>query len=134
MRVRILLQIALDDGAFGAAEEVATLVKGAGRLEEVGLSLADSKAVLAGLQRRLVGLQAAARVEAVDQVRWDGPHAFRGPVVDEIRGNHQQSINLVITKGGQGLALMITIIRRIHEDRQVACCSCRLQRRVQHGY
>ena len=63
MRVRILLQIALDDGAFGAAEEVATLVKGAGRLEEVGLSLADSKAVLAGLQRRLVGLQADARVE-----------------------------------------------------------------------
>jgi hypothetical protein len=60
MRVRILLQVAPDDGNFGATEKVATLAKGADRLEEVGLSLADGKAVLAGLQRRLVGLQTAA--------------------------------------------------------------------------
>ena len=63
MRVRILLQVAADDGAFGEAEEVATFTKGTDRLEEVGLSLAESKTLLGSLQRRLVGLQAAARVE-----------------------------------------------------------------------
>ena len=63
MRVRILLQTAPDDGEFGAAEEVATFEKGADRLEEVGLSLAEAKALLGDLQHRLVGLQAAAHVE-----------------------------------------------------------------------
>jgi hypothetical protein len=63
VRVRILLQTAPDDGAFGAAEEVATFEKGADRLEEVGLSLAEGKAVLAALQRRTVELQAAAWID-----------------------------------------------------------------------
>ena len=63
MRVRILLQVAPEDGAFGEAEEVATFEKGVDRLEEVGLSLAEGKTVLGGFQRRLVGLQAAAHVE-----------------------------------------------------------------------
>ena len=63
MRVRILLQVAPEDGAFGEAEEVATFEKGADRLEAVGLSLAEAKALLGGLQHRLVGLQAAAHVE-----------------------------------------------------------------------
>jgi hypothetical protein len=63
MRIRILLQVAPDDGDFGVAEEVATLAKGVDRLEEVGLSLADGKAVLGGLQHRLVGLQVAAHAE-----------------------------------------------------------------------
>ena len=62
MRVRILLQTAPDGGEFGAAEEVVTFEKGAGRLEEVGLSLAEGKAALGGLQRHLVGLQAEAHV------------------------------------------------------------------------
>ena len=63
VRVRILLQVAPEDGAFGEAEEVATFEKGVDRLEEVGLSLAEGKTVLGGFQRRLVGLQAAAHVE-----------------------------------------------------------------------
>ena len=63
MRVRILLQVAPENGAFGEAEEVATFEKGVDRLEEVGLSLAEGKTVLGGFQRRLVGLQAAAHVE-----------------------------------------------------------------------
>jgi hypothetical protein len=63
VRVRILLQVAPENGAFGEAEEVATFEKGVDRLEEVGLSLAESKTVLGGFQRRLVGLQAAAHVE-----------------------------------------------------------------------
>jgi hypothetical protein len=62
VRVRILLQTAPDDGEFGAAEEVAAFEKDADRLEEVGLSLAEGKAVLGGLQRRIVELQAAAWV------------------------------------------------------------------------
>ena len=40
MRVRILSQVAPDDGEFGAAAEVATFAKGVDRPEEVGLSLA----------------------------------------------------------------------------------------------
>jgi hypothetical protein len=63
VRVRILLQVAPDDGAFGEAEEVATFEKGAGQLEEVGLSLAEGKALLAAIQRRTVALQATAHVE-----------------------------------------------------------------------
>jgi hypothetical protein len=63
VRVRILLQVAPENGAFGEAEEVATFEKGVDRLEEVGLSLAEGKTVLGGFQRRLVGLQAAAHVE-----------------------------------------------------------------------
>jgi hypothetical protein len=63
VRVRILLQTAPDDGAFGEAEEVATFEKGADRLEEVGLSLAEGEAVLAALQRRTVELQAVAWIE-----------------------------------------------------------------------
>jgi hypothetical protein len=62
VRVRILLQTAPDDGEFGPAEEVVTFEKGADRLEEVGLSLAEGKAALGGLQRHLVGLQAEAHV------------------------------------------------------------------------
>src|SRR5690349_16357059 len=64
VRARILLQVAPDDGAFGEAEEVATFAKGADRLEAVGLSLAEGKAVLAAVQHRIVELQAAARVAA----------------------------------------------------------------------
>jgi hypothetical protein len=63
VRVRILLQVAAEGGDFAAAEEVATFEKGTDRPEEVGLSLAESKAVLAAVQRRTVELQAAAWVE-----------------------------------------------------------------------
>ena len=58
MRVRILLQIATDDGLAGEIEELASLTKEVGRPEEVGLSLAESKTLLAAVQRRIVSTQA----------------------------------------------------------------------------
>ena len=54
MRVRILLQITPDDGAPGDVEEVASLDKSVERAEDIGLSLAESKALLAAAQHRIV--------------------------------------------------------------------------------
>jgi hypothetical protein len=62
MRVRILLQISDDDGAAGAAgaiEEVTVFEKAMERPEDIGLSLAESKALLAAIQQRPVAAQAA---------------------------------------------------------------------------
>ena len=56
MRVSILLQIT-DDGAYGSTEEVAAFEKATERPEDVGLSLADGKALLAAVQRRVVQAQ-----------------------------------------------------------------------------
>ena len=64
MRVRILLQVAPDDSGFGEAEEVTTFEKGTERLEEVGLSLVEGKAVLVAIQRRIIELQAMAKAKA----------------------------------------------------------------------
>ena len=60
MRVRILLQVAADDADFGAAEEVATFEKRTAGIEDVGLSLAEGKTLLAAAQRRVVERQTAA--------------------------------------------------------------------------
>lgn len=59
MRVSILLRITADDGTVGAAEEVAAFEKATERPEDVGLSLAQGKALLAAVQRRAVEGQAA---------------------------------------------------------------------------
>ena len=48
MRVSILLQITSDDGAIMAAEEVAAFEKATDRAEDVGLSLAQGKAIAPG--------------------------------------------------------------------------------------
>ena len=58
MRVCILLQITDDAGMTGAAEEVAAFEKLTERPEDVGLLLADGKALLAAVQRRVVKVQA----------------------------------------------------------------------------
>ncbi len=58
MRVSILLQITGDDGAIRTAEEVAVFEKPTERPEDVGLSLADGKALAAAVQRRVVQAQA----------------------------------------------------------------------------
>lgn len=58
MRVRVLLQIGDEEGA--AAEEVAAFDKTTRRTEDVGLSIADGKALLAVLQHRIVEAQAKA--------------------------------------------------------------------------
>lgn len=60
MRVRVLLQISDDDGAVGAIEEVAVFEKVTERPENVGLSIAESKALLAAIQHKLVEAQAGA--------------------------------------------------------------------------
>ena len=58
MRVSILLQIIDDNGTAGSAEEVASFEKATERAEDVGLSLAQGKALLAAVQRRVVQAQA----------------------------------------------------------------------------
>ncbi len=60
MRVRILLQIADDDGTAGTAEEVAAFNKVTKRPEDLGLAIAEGKALLAAVQLRTVSAQAAA--------------------------------------------------------------------------
>ena len=57
MRVKILLQITTDDGAPGDVEEVASLDKSVERAEDIGLSLAESKALLVAAQQRIVEAQ-----------------------------------------------------------------------------
>ncbi len=52
MRVSILLRITADDGTAGTTEEVASFEKATERPEDVGLSLADGKALLTAVQRR----------------------------------------------------------------------------------
>ena len=61
--VRTLLQITMDDGAAGVAEEIAAFEKQAERPEDVGLSLAEGKTVTAAIQRQLVKLQIASWAE-----------------------------------------------------------------------
>ena len=65
MRVSILLQITADDGTAGSAEEVAAFEKATERAEDVGLSLAQGKALLAAVQHRVVQGQAG---------EWAGRH------------------------------------------------------------
>ena len=63
MRVRVLLQIAPDDGDFGAVAEVATFEKHTGRVEDIGPSLAEGKTLLTAVQRLAVERQASTRIE-----------------------------------------------------------------------
>ena len=63
MRVSILLQVTADDGTAGAAEEVAAFEKATERPEDLGLSLAEGKAVTAAIQRRLVEAQVVSWAE-----------------------------------------------------------------------
>ncbi len=60
MRVKVLLQITGDGGIAGPVEEVAAFDKTTDRPEDLGLSIAERNAMLAGAQRRMVNAQAAA--------------------------------------------------------------------------
>jgi hypothetical protein len=60
MRVSILLQITDNDGTAVTAEEIAAFEKATARPEDVGLSLADGKVLLAAVQDRTVQAQAEA--------------------------------------------------------------------------
>ncbi len=57
MQVRIMLQIVGDDGTIGGTEEIAALTKVTEGAEDLGLSLAESKALLAAAQQRIVEAQ-----------------------------------------------------------------------------
>ena len=59
MRVRILLQIAGDDGADGDAIEAAVFDKQAERPEDIGMSIAEGKTLMAAVQQRIVDAQVA---------------------------------------------------------------------------
>jgi hypothetical protein len=48
------------------------------------------------------------RVEAVHQDRWNRRHRLHRPVFNEIRGDHQKRIHLMIME--RGLVLVITIM------------------------
>ncbi len=63
MRVRVLLQITDDDGTAGTAEEVAAFDKVTERPEDLGLSIAEGKALMAAVQHRTVNAQAAVWAE-----------------------------------------------------------------------
>src|SRR3954469_15703025 len=63
MHVRILLQITADDGAASLTEEVTAFEKSAERPEDLGLSLAEGKAVTAAIQRHVVNAQVASWTE-----------------------------------------------------------------------
>ena len=66
MRVRILLQVATDEADYGAAEEVAMFEKRTAGIEDLGLSLAEGKTLLAAAQRRMVERQTAAWLDPRD--------------------------------------------------------------------
>jgi hypothetical protein len=57
MQVRIMLQSVGDDGTVGDAEEVASMTKITEQAEDLGLSLAESKTLLAAAQQRIVEAQ-----------------------------------------------------------------------------
>jgi hypothetical protein len=64
MRVSVLLQITADDGAIGGgAVEVMVFDKQTNYPEDLGLSIAESKAMLAAVQDRIVGAQVASWAE-----------------------------------------------------------------------
>src|SRR5690348_7477826 len=59
MRIQIQLRIVADDDSVISEDEILHLDKGDDRLEAIGLSLGEAKAVLAGIQERVVTAQAA---------------------------------------------------------------------------
>src|SRR4051812_9664954 len=63
MRVRVLLEIAADDGTAGAATEVAVFTKQTERAEDLGLSIAEGKALMAAVQQQVVDAQVASWTE-----------------------------------------------------------------------
>jgi hypothetical protein len=63
MRVKVLLQITTGDGTAGDAAEVAVFEKQTERLEDLGLSISEGKALMAAVQQRVVDTQAVSWTE-----------------------------------------------------------------------
>jgi hypothetical protein len=64
MKLKVQLVICTDDGHPEQVQEVATLDKDHQRLEHLGLTLAETKQLLATLQQHVVAQQAATFVAA----------------------------------------------------------------------
>jgi len=105
MRVSILLQITAADGTTGNAEEFAAFEKATERAEDVGLSLADGKALLAAVQRRVVQAQAE---------EWAGRHRCCAACGTQRRSNGSYSVLFRTLYGDVQLASL-----RLHR------CACR---------
>ena len=63
MRFEIQLRVVTDDGEVVEDQEALTLEKTDTRLEAIGLSLAEGKALLRGCQQRIVAAQAGSFVD-----------------------------------------------------------------------
>jgi hypothetical protein len=63
MRVKVLLQITADDGTAGEGAEIALFEKQTERPEDLGLSIAEGKALMAAVQQRVVDTQAVSWAE-----------------------------------------------------------------------
>jgi hypothetical protein len=74
MRVKVLLQITDDDGSAGAAAEVAAFEKLTERPEDLGLSIAEAKALLAAVQQQTVDAQVACWMKRHHCCETCGPH------------------------------------------------------------
>ena len=104
MRVSILLQITADDGTIGSVAEIAAFEKATERAEDVGLSLAQGKALLAAVQYRVVQGQ-----------------------VGEWAGRHRCCIECGIPRRSNGSYPIL--FRTLYGDVQLAsprlyCCAC----------
>jgi len=62
MKIRIQVAIDAEDGDGEKVEDIVQLERGALRPEELGLTLAEAKAILHGMQQALVAEQVAAYV------------------------------------------------------------------------
>lgn len=111
MRVKVLLQITDDDGAAGVAAEVAAFEKVTERPEDLGLSIAEAKALLAAVQQRTVDAQVACWMErhrcceaCGQHRRTKGNHRVVFPHALRRRGDHQSpTASLPVPEhGGRG--------------------------------
>src|SRR4051812_6181276 len=59
MRIQLQLRVVADDDSVISDDEILRLDKGDDRVEAIGLSLVEAKALLAGIQERVVTAQAA---------------------------------------------------------------------------
>jgi hypothetical protein len=59
MRVKVFLEVIAEDGSTGGAAEVAVFEKQTERAEDLGLSIAEGKALTAAIQKQIVGAQVA---------------------------------------------------------------------------
>ena len=63
MRIQIQFRIIGDDNSVISEDEILHFDKDDDRLEAIGLSFANSKAILVGIQERMVSAQAASFLE-----------------------------------------------------------------------